>query len=116
MDFYGHKKSGGKYDVGGGRLTIDQYHQLLEQIKPYANAQIEEKIDESIEVEEEKEKNEEKVEEKGAGGIDKEKEKKEEKILGKKKKGMYSGAKKLYFLFRDDILKAEEEQKPDEAL
>ena len=110
MDFYGKKKSGGKYDFGGGRLTIDQYHQLLEQIKPYANAQIEEKIDESNE-EEEKEKREEKVGEGGTGGDDKEKEKKEEKILGKKKKGMYSGAKKLYFLFRDDILKAEEEQK-----
>ena len=102
LEFYGHKKSGGKYDVGGGRLTMDQYHQLLEQIKPYENAQIDEREDESIGGEEETEKKSQKEE-----GDDEEK--KGEKSSGKKKKGM-SGSKKLYFLFRDE-LKAEEEQK-----
>ena len=107
MDFYGHKKSGGKFDVGGGRLTMDQYHQLLDQLKPYQNAQIEERREESID-ETENEKQEEKTEE---GGEKKDKDTKEDKSLGKKKKGKYSGGKKLYFLFKDEILKEEEDQK-----
>ena len=106
LEFYGHKKSGGKYDVGGGRLTMDQYHQLLEQINPYENANIEERVDESSGGEESEKKEEEKMQ--GEGEIEGE-EKKGEKILGKKKKGL-SGSKKLYFLFRDE-LKAEEENK-----
>jgi len=105
LEFYGHKKSGGKYDVGGGRLTMEQYHQLLEQIKPYENAQIEERADESSD--KEGNDNKEKEEENEEDG-DK-KEKKGEKTPGKKKKGM-SGSKKLYFLFRDEI-KAEEDHK-----
>jgi len=99
------KKTGGKYDVGGGRLTMDQYHQLLEQLKPYSNAQIEERPDEYIEGEE-KEKAEGKNE--GEEGQDKNKDK-EVKSPGKKV-GM-SGSKKLYFLFRDDILRVEQEKK-----
>ena len=106
LEFYGHKKSGGKYDVGGGRLTMEQYHQLLEQIKPYENAQIEERQDESY-GEEESEKKTEKEE--GGEGESKKKEKKSEKSPGKSKKGM-AGSKKLYYLFRDEI-KAEEEHK-----
>ena len=104
MEYYGHKKTGGKYDVGGGRLTMDQYHQLLEQLKPYSNAQIEERPDEYIEGEE-KEKVEGKIE--GEEGQDKNKDK-EVKSPGKKV-GM-SGSKKLYFLFRDDILRVEQEK------
>ena len=106
LEFYGHKKSGGKYDVGGGRLTMDQYQQLLEQINPYENAQIEERQDESYEGEE-TEKKEGKNDEEGEEGESKDK--KGEKSPGKKKKGMH-GAKKLYYLFRDEI-KAEEEHK-----
>lgn len=104
LEFYGHKKSGGKYDVGGGRLTMEQYHQLLDQINPYENAQIEEKAEESSEKEESDKK--EKVEENGGAGDKKEK---GEKSILKKKKGM-SGSKKLYYLFRDEI-KAEEDHK-----
>ena len=103
LEFYGHKKSGGKYDVGGGRLTMDQYHQLLEQINPYENAQIEERGDESYDEEESIKKAEKEEGEEG------DKDKKSEKTPGKKKKGM-SGSKKLYYLFRDEI-KAEEENK-----
>ena len=103
LEFYGHKKSGGKYDVGGGRLTMDQYHQLLEQINPYENAQIEERGDESYDEEESIKKAEKEEGEEG------EKDKKSEKTPGKKKKGM-SGSKKLYYLFRDEI-KAEEENR-----
>ena len=29
LEFYGHKKSGGKFEVGNGRLTMEQYQQLL---------------------------------------------------------------------------------------
>ena len=105
LEFYGHKKSGGKYDVGGGRLTMDQYQQLLEQINPYENAQIEERQDESYEGEE-TEKKEGKDEE---GEEGESKDKKGDKTPRKKKKGMH-GAKKLYYLFRDEI-KAEEEHK-----
>jgi hypothetical protein len=105
MEYYGHKKTGGKYDVGGGRLTMDQYHQLLEQLKPYSNAQIEERPDEYIEGEEK-----EKIEDKNEAeeGQDKKKEKTDLKSPGKKV-GM-SGSKKLYFLFRDDILRVEQEK------
>ena len=108
LEFYGHKKSGGKYDVGGGRLTMDQYHQLLEQINPYENAQIEERGDESYDAEESIKKGEKEEGEEEEEG-DKDKDKKGEKTPGKKKKGM-SGSKKLYYLFRDEI-KAEEENK-----
>ena len=106
LEFYGHKKSGGKYDVGGGRLTMDQYHQLLEQINPYENAQIEERGDESYDAEESIKRGE---KEEGEEEGDKDQDKKSEKTPGKKKKGM-SGSKKLYYLFRDEI-KAEEENK-----
>ena len=109
LEFYGHKKSGGKYEVGGGRLTMDQYHQLLEQIKPYDNAQIEERADESYDGEE-KEKKEKEEEGGDEDGEKKEKkEKKTDKNLDMKKKGM-QGTKRLYYLFRDEI-KAEEEHK-----
>ena len=105
MEYYGHKKTGGKYDVGGGRLTMDQYHQLLEQLKPYSNAQIEERHDEYIEGEEK-----EKIEGKNEGqeGQDKNKDKTDLKSPGKKL-GI-SGSKKLYFLFREDIMKVEQEK------
>jgi hypothetical protein len=79
LEFYGHKKSGGKYDVGGGRLTMDQYHQLLEQIKPYENAQIEERAEESDNEEEPDKKGEKEGGEEGEN-----KDKKSEKSPGKK--------------------------------
>ena len=105
LEFYGHKKSGGKYDVGGGRLTMDQYHQLLEQIKPYENAQIEERAEESDNEEEPDKKGEKEGGEEGEN-----KDKKSEKSPGKKKKGM-SGSKKLYFLFRDEIKEVEDNKR-----
>ena len=98
LEFYGHKKTGGKYDVGGGRLTMDQYQQLLEQIKPYENAQIEERLDESYEGPEEKKKD------------DKYKESEEKGLDKSPKKQSMSGTKRLYYLFREEI-KAEEEKK-----
>ena len=106
LDFYGHKKSGGKYEVGGGRLTMEQYQQLLEQIKPYSQAQIEERFDESYENEEKEQ--EQKVDENGEVI---QKEKKIERTQIKKTKTMNAKSKKLYYLFRDEIVKAEEEQK-----
>ena len=105
LEFYGHKKSGGKYDVGGGRLTMEQYHQLLDQINPYENAQIEERADESSEKEVSEKKEEKEEEEVGENG-----EKKGDKTSSKKKKGM-SGSKKLYFLFRDEIKAVEDHKK-----
>ena len=102
LEFYGHKKSGGKHDVGGGRLTLDQYHQLLEQINPYEHTRIEERQDESAEDE-----NEKKDEEKPEREEDNVSEKKTDKSL-MKKKGL-SGSKRLYFLFRDEI-KAEDKR------
>jgi hypothetical protein len=102
LEFYGHKKTGGKYDVGGGRLTMDQYQQLLDQIKPYQTPQIEERAEESNEMEDFEKK--EKKEDSGQN-LDK----KDEISKGKLKKGM-SGAKQLYYLFREEI-KAEEEHK-----
>ena len=106
LDFYGHKKSGGKYEVGNGRLTMEQYQQLLEQIKPYSRANIEERFDESYENEEKE--NEEKKEENGNEIPSKEK--KVERPI-KKTKTMNAKSKKLYYLFRDEIVKAEEEMK-----
>ena len=106
LEFYGHKKTGGKYEVGGGRLTMEQYQNLLEQIKPYSRAQIEERMDESVGDEE----NENQVEEGDKVEIDK-KEKKLEKSPLKKTKTMNSKSKKLYYLFRDEIVKEEENQK-----
>ena len=55
LEFYGNKKSGGKYEVGNERLTMEQYQNLLEQIKPYSQAQIEERQDESYDEEEKSE-------------------------------------------------------------
>ena len=40
LELYGHKKSGEKYKVGRGWLTMEQYKQLLEQIKSYSQANI----------------------------------------------------------------------------
>ena len=105
LEFYGHKKSGGKYEVGNGRLTMEQYQQLLEQIQPYSRANIEERFDESEKEEKEKE-----------GKIDENdeespKEKKLERTVTKRTKTMNAKSKKLYYLFRDEIIKAEEEQK-----
>ena len=105
LEFYGHKKSGGKYEVGGGRLTMEQYQQLLEQIKPYQRANIEERLDESYENEEKE--IEGKVDENGEPIP---KEKKEEKTQIKKTKTMSAKSKRLYYLFREEIVKAEEEQ------
>ena len=105
LEFYGHKKSGGKYDVGGGRLTIDQYNQLLEQIKPYEHPGIEERQDESVEVEKEKK---DEVDKKEGGEEENVDEKKTEKSLGIKKKEIRS-SKRLYYLFRDEI-KAEDKR------
>ena len=107
LDFYGHKKSGGKYEVGNGRLTMEQYQQLLEQIKPYSRANIEERFDESYENEEKE--NEEKKEENGNEIPNKEKIVERSPI--KKTKTMNAKSKKLYYLFRDEIVKAEEEMK-----
>ena len=106
LDFYGHKKSGGKYEVGNGRLTMEQYQQLLEQIKPYSRANIEERFDESYDNEEKE--NEEKKEENGNEIPSKEKQ--IERPI-KKTKTMNAKSKKLYYLFRDEIVKAEEEMK-----
>ena len=106
LEFYGHKKSGGKYEVGGGRLTIEQYQQLLEQIKPYSQAQIEERFDESYE-NEEKEK-EQKLDDNGEVI---QQEKKDERRQIKRTKTMNAKSKRLYYLFRDEIAKEEEEQK-----
>ena len=106
LEFYGHKKSGGKYEVGNDRLTMEQYQKLLEQIQPYSRAQIEERFDESYE-NEEKEK-EGKPEENGEEMTS---EKKIERTQVKKTKTMNAKSKKLYYLFRDEIVKAEEEQK-----
>ena len=105
LEFYGHKKSGGKYDVGGGRLTIDQYNQLLEQIKPYEHPGIEERQDESVELEKEKKDEGVKKEEGEEENVE---EKKTEKSLGIKKKEIRS-SKRLYYLFRDEI-KAEDKR------
>ncbi len=105
LEFYGHKKSGGKYGVGGGRLTIDQYNQLLEQIKPYEHPGIEERQDESVEVEKEKK---DEVDKKEGGEEENVDEKKKEKSLGIKKKEIRS-SKRLYYLFRDEI-KAEDKR------
>ena len=105
LEFYGHKKSGGKYEVGGGRLTMEQYQQLLEQIKPYQRANIEERLDESYENEEKEVEG--KVDENGEPIP---KEKKEEKTQIKKTKTMSAKSKRLYYLFREEIVKAEEEQ------
>ena len=107
LEFYGHKKTGGKYDVGGGRLTMEQYQLLLEQLKPYQAPQIEEREEEEINEVEEFEKKEKKVVD--FGEIEIPSEKKVEKIGGKPKQGM-SGAKQLYYLFRDEI-RAEEDKK-----
>ena len=106
LEFYGHKKSGGKYEVGGGRLTIEQYQQLLEQIKPYSQAQIEERFDESYE-NEEKEK-EQKLDDNGEVIPQ---EKKDERRQIKRTKTINAKSKRLYYLFRDEIAKEEEEQK-----
>ena len=105
LEFYGHKKTGGKYEVDGGRLTMEQYQKLLEQIKPYSRANIEERFDESFENEEKE--NEGKVDE---NGEEIPKEKKVERTQVKKTKTMNAKSKKLYYLFRDEIAKAEEEQ------
>jgi hypothetical protein len=102
LEFYGHKKSGGKYDVGGGRLTMDQYHQLLEQINPYEHTGIEERQDESA-----LDENEKKDEEKPEREEENVSEKKTDKSLIKTK-GL-SGSKRLYFLFKDEI-KAEDKR------
>ena len=85
---------------------MDQYHQLLDQIKPYENVQIIERADESNEVEKYEKKEEKEVE----IDEDKNKEKKEEKSIGKKKRGM-SGSKRLYYLFRDEIRVEENNKK-----
>ena len=105
LEFYGHKKSGGKFEVGNGRLTMEQYQQLLEQIQPYSRANIEERFDESENEEKEKEG---KVDE---NGEESPKEKKLERSVTKRTKTMNAKSKKLYYLFRDEIIKAEEEQK-----
>ena len=105
LEFYGHKKSGGKYEVGGGRLTMEQYQRLLEQIKPYSQAQIEERFDESFGEEE----NENEKEQGDSNNINN-KDKKLEKSPTKKTKAMNTKSKKLYYLFRDEIMKEEENQ------
>lgn len=107
LEFYGHKKSGGKYEVGNGRLTMEQYQQLLEQIQPYSRAQIEERFDESYDNEDNEKEHEEKI---GEEGEEKTKDKKMEKSPLKKTKTMNTKSRKLYYLFRDEIVKAEEEQ------
>ena len=107
LEFYGNKKSGGKYEVGNERLTMEQYQHLLEQIKPYSRAQIEERLDESYDEEEKEKDNEEKVDENGEQIS---KEKNIDKRPVKKTKTMNAKSKKLYYLFRDEIIKAEEEK------
>ena len=70
---------------------MDQYHQLLDQIKPYENAQIEERADESYEGEEQ-----EKKERKEEGG-EQEGEKKE-KTPGTKKKACKEQKNYIFYL------------------
>ena len=107
LEFYGNKKSGGKYEVGNERLTMEQYQNLLEQIKPYSQAQIEERQDESYDEEEKEKDHEEKLDE---NGVLKTKESSADKKSVKKNKTMNAKSKKLYYLFRDEIIKAEEEK------
>ena len=107
LEFYGSKKSGGKYEVGNERLTMEQYQQLLEQIKPYSRTQIEERMDESYDEEEKEKENEEKAEENGSKSP---REKFKERSPTKKTKTMNAKSKKLYYLFREEIVKAEEEK------
>ena len=107
LEFYGNKKSGGKYEVGNERLTMEQYQNLLEQIKPYSQAQIEERQDESYDEDENEKENEEKLDE---NGVQITKESSANKRTAKKNKTMYAKSKKLYYLFRDEIVKAEEEK------
>ena len=84
---------------------MEQYQQLLEQIKPYSQANIEERLDESFDNEEKE--TEGKVDENGEVIP---KEKKEERTQIKKTKTMSAKSKRLYYLFREEIVKAEEEQ------
>lgn len=112
MEFYGHKKTGGKYITGGDRLTMEQYHKLLDQIHPYADINmIEEKENESNENTENKNENEENNVEKNVNNDNNNNKEENLKSISKGKSSKKGGTKRLFYLFRDDIIKVDNEDK-----